>query len=211
MLRAMFYYVLFIMMIVTACGTSLTGNSSETNNGITVVAQNGTIRGKAPSYSSVFLYSNTYNPFNGLPGDSVITGESGEFKFVIQAGNYNLFCYSNGNLGAFIRISSRTFTDTGFTYVNDTIYNTLLPTGKLQGYSPYTDKNRYTSYLYIVGSPFIVPADSSGYFYLEGIPAGMYTIKRYSFTQDYLQTPEFISDEFTTTINVLPGETVTLD
>ena len=211
MLRAIFYSVLFIMLIVTACGTSLTGNSSETNNGITVVAQSGTISGKAPPYSSVFLYSNTYNPFNGLAGDSVITGESGEFKFVIQAGNYNLFCYSNGNLGAFIRISSRTITDTGFVDVNDTIHDTLLPTGKLQGYSPYKNTNGYTSYLYIVGSSFIDAADSSGYFLLEGIPAGMYTIKRYSFVQDYLQTTEIVKDEFTTTIKILPGETVTLD
>jgi hypothetical protein len=191
--------ILFItgVILICTCTTSLTGNSSETNNGVTVVARAGVIEGCAPSYSTIYLIPGTYRPFDPKLYDSVHTDTSGKFLFEVSDGNYNMFCYGCDGLSAMVRVSVNDTIVSG-----DTIFETLSVPGSVQGHIPSAADGVALSYFYIEGSTFFTRVGQDGYFHLDSIPEGNYTIKQLSVVNSIKFTSDTLSYEMTSTVKV---------
>jgi hypothetical protein len=194
--------------LIISCTVSLTGNSSETNNGIIIVASNGIIEGKAPPNSSVYLYRTNFDPIVEINCDSIQTDLSGDFHFRVQNGNYHLFCYGNN------RYASYTTVSTGSIYGgSDTLYDTLRKTGNLQGNLSNGQNNKLEKSVYLEGSPYYAIPDSNGYFELRNIAEGQYTIKMFSYNKkdmDPIAVTDTISREISTVVNVVSDTTTTV-
>jgi len=158
-----------------SCGSgNIAGNSSETTNGLTIVARAGIIEGTAPSFSSLYLFDDFYDPLSGMPFDSIKTDTTGAFSFQVSGVRYNLFCYGVNGLRSRVHLTMN-----AESLENDTIRDTLREPGSIKGYTPPgTDMYPHKAYLYLEGTPFITVADSlSGYFRIDEIPEGQYTLK----------------------------------
>jgi hypothetical protein len=206
-LRFSVYAALFIMQLFTACGVNpLSGNSSETTNGVTVIAKTGGIEGVAPPYASLYLIEDTYDPLSGEPFDSVKTDTTGIFRFTSVNGGFNLLCRQSDSLQAYIHLHIGGAT-------NDTLRETLFPPGSMEGYVP-RDGDSLFSYLFLEGTPFFTIADqSSGYFRIDNIPRGRYTARLYSLkSTEIVITPitDTLSSETATMIDIVSDSVVTL-
>jgi hypothetical protein len=149
------------------------GNSSETNNGITIIAMRGTIEGKAPANSKIFIYKNDYNPVLNKPDnstDSTITNSGGFFSFRVNTGNYTVLCKDTIGLLSFSAISIDTQS-----LKNDTLIDTLKIPGIFQGSTTeHKSTDSLHSYGYIKGSPFMSQIDKSGECTITELPEGEY-------------------------------------
>lgn len=169
-----------IMLALCLCsGIDLAGgNSSQTgNNGITLVAKSQSITGTTQSHSPVFIYSQSYIPYEKSPGicDSTIADIQGRFAFDnIAAGYYNLIVYDSARVrGAFVG---------PVPVFIDSVFSADLPALPRPGFAAgtakdSTGKSRAFSCAFIRGSPFYAVAKQNGEFLLGPIPAGRYTVR----------------------------------
>ena len=202
-----------IAVLVWSCGTgNIAGNSSETTNGLTVIARSGTIEGTAPPFSSLHLFVDYYSPFSGIPLDSVITDSTGIFSFRAPETRYNLFCHDENGMRSYVRLTMNAVSP-----INDTIRDTLKTSGSLEGYAfTGTDSHLKSSYLYLEGSPYFTVADSvSGYFRIDDIPEGRYTVRLFKkITVDEAIAPyehDTVSQESPKVIDVKSDSVLTVE
>lgn len=194
---------LFLTSLIITCNISLTGNTSETTNGITVIASKGKIEGTAPPYSSLSLYRSNYEPFLVQSYDSAETDSTGTFSFLVQNDVYNLFCTAtNGDKSLINILSDRNSS-------GDTINETLIKPGILQGYSR---NKQYGSYIFLKGSPFYAITDTSGFFKISGIPKGQYSLQIiiYKYAPQPVHS-DTVSQLNTSTVIIESGDTTTIE
>jgi hypothetical protein len=187
--------LIIAVLLISTCTTSLTGNSSETSNGVTVVARAGGVEGCAPPHSRVFFIPASYKPLDPKMYDSALTDTSGKFLFEVPDGDYNLFCYGSDGLSAMMQLSVNTSDVYG-----DTLFKKLSVPGSIKGTIPFADEDPGLSYFFIEGSMFFTQADPDGHFYLDSIPEGIYTLKHFSVSS--IKTNQVVSHESTSLIKV---------
>ncbi len=150
------------------------GSSSETTNGIIVVASRGTVSGKVKTGSTVMVFNTEYNPYTeyGFTREVVVT-DGGDFSFQVPSENsYNVIAYSESNQSLFVK-------DIAVTENYTSEYRSLFSnSGTLE---VTTDTNDVDSEypLYIEGTPFIDMAEKKAaglYFSIENMPAGAYNL-----------------------------------
>jgi hypothetical protein len=204
----LFKIILLISLVIlnTSCTSPVAGNSSETNNGVVVVAGAGIVKGKAPPYTSMYLIKENYQPFEAVNFDSAFTDSTGEFRFTAVGGAYNLFLYGNTGLRLLLKIALNEKT---LTY--DTLYDTLSLPGSVEGLS--SSPQFRSSYLFLEGSTFFTKVDSNGYFRLDSIPEGEYTLKQLASSDIKNISPETkdtLGYELTSIIKIRSDSIVTL-
>ena len=208
--RTLPYAVLLCILFVTGCGIGpVGGNSSETTNGLTAAVTTDAVEGTAPPFSTLYLIGDAYDPFSGKPFDSVATDSTGFYRFTVAQGGYNLFCRNTDTLQVRLHVLIGG-TAIG---VNDTLRDTLTLPGSMEGYAPLFEDTSVTSYLYLEGTPFFTIADDrSGYFRIDHIPQGRYTVKTYSVKSSQMSMTESVdtlSSESSTVIGIAADSVVT--
>jgi hypothetical protein len=202
-----FEIILLIALVIlnVTCTSPVAGNSSETNNGVVVVATAGNVKGKAPPYTSTYLFGEHYQPFEAINFDSVLTDSTGEFEFNARSGNYNLFLYGSTGLRSLIKISLNESSG-----ISDTVYDTLLRPGSVEGNIPTEQFS--SSYLYLEGSAFFTTVDRNGYFRLDSLPEGSYTLRLFSNSATKISpdSVDTLSLELTSTVKIRSDSLVRL-
>jgi hypothetical protein len=192
------------ILLINTCTTSVTGNSSETSNGIIVVARANYIECKVPPYSSLCLFRADYKLLDEISYDSAQTDSSGKFSFTVTGGSYNLFCYGKNGLRSLTRVSVNDTVVSG-----DTLKDILSMPGSIEGYVPFTGIH---SYLYLEGSTFFTYVNSNGYFRIDSIPEGVYNVKQLSTGKVNFSTglSDTLSYEITSSVKVVSDSLVTI-
>ena len=207
--------VMTVVLLLSCSTGDIAGNSSETTNGLTVVARGGSIDGTAPPFSSLYLFEEKYDPFSGKHFDSVKTDTTGVFSFQVPEAGYNLFCNAENGKRAQVHIIMNADPESGDTgkdhnIFRDTIHDTLKIPGNVAGYIPaWAKKNLLMSYLYLEGTPFFAFVDSvTGYYRIEDIPEGRYIIRLYTAVPYHI--PDTLSYESAKVISVKSDSTLSL-
>jgi hypothetical protein len=160
------------------CGTEQLagGNSSETNNGVTISAVNQSISGTTVPNAHVSIYDQNYKPYLTPSGfcDSTVANDSGRFSFFpSQEGHYSLIVSDVPEGRTALIAGIPVFTDSEFA---DT-FAILKRPGFIAGTAVDTAGNVYPlSYVYIDGSPFYTVTKNNGDFLLGPLPVGTYSI-----------------------------------
>jgi hypothetical protein len=166
-----------ILLFYSNCTDNVAGNSSETNNGVTIIASNNTIEVNGSTIFKAYLFTANYNPINRTTGycDSTLADSTGTFSFHVGTGHYNVLCIGKDGNQSFadILVSGNNQTDT--------IYDTLLSTGDCSGKSTiYASTQAAQYYVVIPGSPYKSEIDGSGNFMLSNVAPGQYALSLFS-------------------------------
>jgi hypothetical protein len=158
------------------------GNSSETNNGITIAVVNQAITGMTHPGARMGLYKTDFVPYlDTNPVPSAVADDSGYFTFgQLSAGSYNLLAYDAIKAEGLFVSSIPVTADSSF-QLN---YPSYVRLGFLQGTATTPDGNPLLwGYVFIPGSPFYVNTGDKGNFLLGEIPEGEYILQLRTYSQ----------------------------
>ncbi len=197
----------FLFLCCTSNTVNITG--SETTNGITIIAQQGSISGTAAPGLTVSLYDSAYSPYEliGLALTKNVD-DSGKFEFAsLPASYYNLFITNplsdSGCYFSAIPVSPDT--------VPYEVTDSLTMTGTISG----TVVNKMNQALdstiaYIKGSSFCDSSDSDGTYIFSTVPRGNYSIDYIRIYKEGIWQPDTLT-ALLENIAVLSGESTELD
>jgi hypothetical protein len=175
--------VLFLFLFITcAPDTQVTGNSSETINGIRIASGNRAITGKTRAFATVDIYSKDYWPHIAIDSQrhsdfiyvkSLHTGKNGSFSFIdLRSGSYNVIV-SDSSKSEFCYISKLdVLSDTTIHYVSDSLFKS----GSIQGTISKDTIFNKTAIIFIPGTPYYVETNKDGSFMIENIPKGTFSL-----------------------------------
>ena len=177
-------FLAIAVCIGCTCGTMQLsgGNSSETNNGITIAVVNQAITGMTHPGARMGLYKTDFVPYlDTNPVPSAVADDSGYFTFgQLSAGSYNLLAYDAIKAEGLFVSSIPVTADSSF-QLN---YPSYVRLGFLQGTATTPDGNPLLwGYVFIPGSPFYVNTGDKGNFLLGEIPEGEYILQLRTYSQ----------------------------
>lgn len=209
--------VLSIAFLQISCGSS-GGTTQSNNNG----SQTGTIQGVVTASSSIAFKAHlgiqrvAYKDTVGVPdavctiggtNKSVTSDQNGFFKITnVTSGSYILICRktaSDGNVYAFlsiVEVQDGQTIDLGMMEISQT--------GSIQGKANLYEQTDHTGInFYIPGTSLQATTDSSGNYFLSGVPSGTYIL----YYEKAGYTTGKLSDIVVTTDDVAMTEDVTLN
>jgi hypothetical protein len=175
---------LFVIALLLQCTKNIAGNDSggtETTNALVVISEGMSVRGYAPSGTSVIMCNETFNPLHDENFiDSVIVDSSKSFIFktVTTKGKYNILAI-NGQIlsGAFISgLNVDVGSDDSALVHFDSLGNidgTILHVNRF-GTDTIASANMP---VYIEGTSARAKTDSIGIFHIGNVPLGTYRVK----------------------------------
>jgi len=175
---------LLLMCIIGACGVQTTqggdGGATETINA-TLIVSDSTVEISITSdtivLADVMIFNEYYNPVT----------EEGFCDSVINISKQDRVCFHslNGIYNIFIldRLSQKSLAFNSIqagSSINDTIEDTLLPGGSINGNVVLNQQSptaKSMIQVYLRGTPFKAGIDSTGVFQIQRIPQGTYFVK----------------------------------
>ncbi|MBD3344147.1 MAG: hypothetical protein GF401_03690 [Chitinivibrionales bacterium] len=206
--RCHLWIALLLCTMLLSCSVSeLAGNSSDTQNGVTVIACNGSLEGSAPSGTQLELYPVTHNPVTDSAASitgRIAAASNDSFRFEsISDGNYNLLCTKPAGENMLFLKSITIAPGTV-----DTLHGTLEPPGDILGMEGQTaSSDSVTWHVLIMGSPFQAAVSREGNFNLAGLPAGTHRLDLLGVS---MVTENTTSLDINLDIRVVPDSSVVL-
>ncbi len=147
------------------------GNSSETTNGVTVVASAGSLSGETVPGAFVGLYARDYVAYLNLGfSDTMVAAANGEFAFGgLEPGYYNLLVMTADSQSAGLVAGVPVSTDSSF----ETGIDSLTAPGSIRG---TVAGGKSWAVAFIRGTPFTDLAKADGSFEMRGVPEGTYMV-----------------------------------
>ena len=200
-------------VVVCAAGLALPGCGSggisgiETTNGDgSVSASANRIQGTAPSFSRIYLSTDTYTPVAGEgTARSTAADADGEFGFdSLAPDTYTLVVSSpDSRFGAVVKniVVSETAGDSSRAF-------SLIASGTITGTVESTQGDSTPVLVYLPGTALYTVVPSSGAFSLSPVPPGEYSIQASALSPSSdLQTPQVLSSSNRTSVTVRAGRT----
>ena len=164
--------------ICVSCSTTVGNGGLETTNGLNAYVSGDTIYGNTVPHAQLVLCDISFTSAfaDSFFLDSAVANDSGEYQFTnIPNGTFNLLAWNQQTDSSAVIFDIPVNENTkGY---QDTVL--LSPNGSINGVAKFEDENWPDIIISIVGTPLTCRPDSEGYYSIEKVPFGHFSINAY--------------------------------